>query len=280
MNLQQASKYIITNITAIYNEREAQNICNILLEDITQLSITERLINKSLQLSDNNIIKINNSVDKLLLHQPIQQIIGYTWFANHKFMLDENVLIPRPETDELVAYIIAENKGKKINILDIGTGSGCIAISLKKALPNAIITAIDISTKALNIAKQNAKNIGVEILFTELNFLNENSWNTLPKFDIIVSNPPYIKEIEQQEMSKNVLLHEPHLALFVPNNNALIFYEKIKTFAKKHLNKNGIIWLEINETLAPETAAIFELQGFLTKIIKDMQGKNRMIKAS
>jgi len=280
MNLQEASKYIITNITAIYSEREAQNICNILLEEITQLSITERIIKKTLQLSDNNVETIKKSVDKLLLHQPIQQIIGYTWFANNKFIVDKNVLIPRPETEELVASIIADNKDKQINILDIGTGSGCVAVSLKSGLPKATVTAIDISKKALNVAKLNAANIGVEVLFIELDFLNENSWHNLPKFDIIVSNPPYIKEVEKQEMSNNVLLFEPHLALFVPNDNALIFYEKIKAFANNHLKKGGVIWLEINETLGAETAAIFELQGFKAEIKNDLQGKQRIIKAN
>ena len=217
-------------------------------------------------------------MQQLLLHKPIQQIVGYCWFANCKFIVDENVLIPRPETEELITHIITENKNKQLNILDIGTGSGCIAIAVKKQLPNATITAIDISQKALDIARQNANNLNVDITFIELDFLDESNWNSLPAFDIIVSNPPYIKEDEKQEMSNNVLLHEPHLALFVPNNNALLFYKKIKKFSQNKLKKNGVIWLEINENLSDETADLFNLLGYKTEIKTDMQGKKRMIK--
>ncbi len=279
MNLREASKHITSELIKIYSSREAKNICNLLLEEITNLSSTERLINKDIQLTDSQITLLENSIKQLLQHKPIQQILGYTWFAGNKFIVDENVLIPRPETEELVEAIILENKGKEISILDVGTGSGCIAISIKHHLSKANITAIDVSTKALDIAQQNAKKNGVSIEFMQLDFLDEKFWNKLPQFDIIVSNPPYIKEMEKQEMSENVLQHEPHLALFVPNSDALIFYEKIAAFAQKYLKKDGAIWVEINEALGKETAEIFTNKGFQAIIKKDMQKKERIIKA-
>jgi release factor glutamine methyltransferase len=279
MNLQEASKHITTQLSIIYSQREAQNICNLLLEEITTLSQTERIVNKALQLNEIEIKKVENSLTQLLLHKPIQQILGYTWFAGNKFLVDEYVLIPRPETEELAEYIVAENKGKQIFILDIGTGSGCIACSLKYKLANATVTAIDISNDALAIAKQNAANIGVDITLMQLNFLNKNTWKSLQQFDIIVSNPPYIKENEKQKMNDNVLLHEPHLALFVPDNDALIFYEKIAAFAQTHLKKDGTIWVEINEALGRNTAEVFINKGLQAEIKKDMQGKDRIIKA-
>ena len=278
MNLQEATKHITNSLQKIYSQRESQNIAAILMEHITALSATQRLIASTKDLTNTQIQTLNQSIEELLQHKPIQQIVGYTWFAGNKFYVDENVLIPRPETDELVEHIVKQHLNQPISILDIGTGSGCIAVSLKHKLPSATVTAIDISDKALVIATKNASSIGVDVNFLQLDFLEENNWNQLPQFDVIVSNPPYIKEVEQAQMHNNVLLHEPHLALFVPNDNALIFYEKIALFAKTHLKPNGSIWLEINEALGKETAAVFIDNGFSAEIILDMQGKERMIK--
>lgn len=279
MTILQASKTIATELQKIYSKREAQNICNLLLEEITNLSVTERLINKELELSIAQQAVIENSLALLLQHKPIQQITGHTWFMTNKFFVDENVLIPRQETEELVEHIAKQNSGRNIRILDIGTGSGCIAISLKKLLPKANIVAIDISKKALAIAQKNAHCLDATIEFIELDFLNENNWQQLPNFDIIVSNPPYIKDEEKKTMHQNVLLYEPHLALFVANENALIFFEKIAQFATKHLKKNGSIWVEINESLGEETSKPFANRGFQTILKKDMQQKNRIIHA-
>ena len=278
MNLQQANKHIVNELINIYDKREAQNICNLLLENITTLTKIERLTNANILLTQLQQNQLNKALQQLLQHKPIQQILGYTWFYKNKFFVDESVLIPRSETEELVALILQENKNNAFNILDIGTGSGCIAISLKHQLPNATITAIDISHKALQIAKKNAAAIDVDINFIELDFLNEDTWKALPRFDLIVSNPPYITEFEKLEMRNNVLQYEPHLALFTPKNDVLIFYKKIVNFALTHLNTGGKIYAEINETLSIETAEKFINKGFEAIIIKDMQGKNRMIK--
>lgn len=280
MNLQQAHTNIVTQLSKIYDRREASNIANLLLTEITQLSKTERLVANNQQLTLSQQLTLNNCTNDLLQHKPIQQILGYAFFYNHKFIVDENVLIPRPETEELVDLIVKENIGSNVLILDIGTGSGCIAISLNKELKNAIITAIDVSTKALSIARENANNLNSNIKIIELDFLDESNWLLLQKFDIIISNPPYITFEEKEEMRQNVLQHEPHIALFTPNNDALIFYRKIANFALKHLNKNGKIYLEINEILSKETAEVFINKGFDAVIIKDLQGKDRMIKAT
>jgi release factor glutamine methyltransferase len=237
------------------------------------------LIAQTDNLTSSQIISVEQSIAQLLQHKPIQQIVGYTWFAGNKFFVDENVLIPRPETDELVEHILNEHQNQAISIIDIGTGSGCIAISLKHKLPQATVTAVDVSNKALAIAAKNASHIGSDVNFLHLDFLDESNWNQLPTFDIIVSNPPYIKELEKAQMHNNILLHEPHLALFVPNDNALIFYVKIALFAQTHLKINGCVWLEINEALGKETAAVFIDNGFNAQIILDMQGKERIIKA-
>jgi release factor glutamine methyltransferase len=262
MNIHEATHFIATQLLPLYSKREAQNIGNLLMEELTQQSRTERLMNKDANLSIEQETYLKKSVLQLVQHQPIQQVIGYAWFAANKFVVNENVLIPRPETEELVAHIIADNMGKQLAILDIGT-----------------VSAIDISPKALEVASVNTKNLNAVVAFTQLNFLNNDTWQLLPQYDVIVSNPPYIKDVEKQAMSNNVLLHEPHLALFVPNDKALIFYEKIVAFAITHLKKNGVIWVEINEELGNETLAVFKNQGFDAELIKDMQQKNRMLKA-
>lgn len=279
MNLQQVNKYVTNKLETIYSKREAQNICDLLLEDVTILTRTERLLKTDSSITNEQLITLEKALKELLLHKPIQQILGYSWFASNKFFVNENVLIPRPETEELIEHIAKENIDKKISIIDIGTGSGCIAIALKKMLPQATITAIDISNKALEIAQKNAQQLSVDISFKELNFLDNNTWKNLDSYDIIVSNPPYIKEKEQTNMFDNVLLHEPHLALFVPDNDGLVFYHHIAQFAKTHLKTSGSIWVEINELLGKETKELFEENGFKATINKDMQGKERMIKA-
>ena len=278
MNLQQATNYIKQQLLTIYDRREAENITHILLDEYVGLSKTQRVIQAQQVISETQQTLINTALKLLLQHKPLQYILGYTWFCGNTFLVNEHVLIPRPETEELVDLVIKEN-ASATNILDIGTGSGCIAISLQQKLQQAKVTAIDVSKDALSIAQQNAKKIGVAIELIAINFLDEIERNALPVFDIIVSNPPYITFEEKVDMRENVLHYEPHIALFAPNNNALIFYRHIAQFAKNHLSTNGKIYVEINETLATETATIFANAQFTTTIIKDLQGKDRMIKA-
>ena len=199
------------------------------------------------------------------------------------FIVDENTLIPRPETEELVAWVVEEvaketlQKNQKLSILDIGTGTGCIPVSLAKNIPKSNVSAIDISKKALEIAKKNALLNDTEIDFFEIDILTSQS---LPQqFDIIVSNPPYVRELEKKEIKKNVLQNEPHLALFVANDNPLVFYKKIANLAKKFLTKKGILFFEINQYLEKETKKMLEKKGFKNiELRKDLFGNYRMIK--
>jgi release factor glutamine methyltransferase len=280
MTLQQAKSHLTQQLLFIYNETEAKAITSIALEHITGLSKTQQVSNKNEQLSTSHLHTLQTIEAQLLQYKPIQQIVGYTWFASEKFLVNEHVLIPRPETDELVNWIVEEQKqNKQLTILDIGTGSGCIAISLAKHLKQAISIAIDISEKALQLASQNAKELKAKVEFKQVDFLQLQNWQQLQNIDIIVSNPPYIKEEEATQMHQNVLQHEPHTALFVPNNNALIFYEAIAAFAQIHLSKKGCIYVEINEALGKETIDVFTKAGFKTLLKKDLQQKDRMIKA-
>lgn len=279
MTLLQAHQHIVQSISSIYNTREATNVSNVLLEHITQLTKVERIIKANENLTPQQFQQLEQFVIQLQQHKPIQQIIGYSYFLNNKFFVNEYTLIPRPETEELVQLIINENRNRAIKILDVGTGTGCIAISLKKHLPNTTITAIDISSNALQIAKKNADNLNTEINFLQFDFLDENNWQQLNKYNIIVSNPPYISYEEKAEMKQNVLLHEPHTALFTPNNDVLIFYKLIAQFAQQHLTTNGKIYVEINEHLASETTKVFAAKGFATNVIQDFQQKNRIVTA-
>jgi len=228
--------------------------------------------------------KYYSALAKLKKEIPIQYIIGETEFYGLPFYVDKSVLIPRPETEELVSWIVREVKIKKpslsepipYNILDIGTGSGCIAIALAKNLPKAKVWALDVSEKAIEVAQNNAKLNQVNI-----HFLNEDilSLKSLPeKFDSIVSNPPYVRELEKNEIKNNVLQNEPHLALFVKDNDPLLFYDKIADFAKENLKPKGKLYFEINQYLGKETVQLLKEKGFKNiELKKDIFGKDRMI---
>jgi release factor glutamine methyltransferase len=226
------------------------------------------------------ILNWNAILEKLKIQIPIQYIIGTTHFYGLEFIVDENVLIPRPETEELVDWIVKLNsklsKKKNLKILDIGTGSGCIAVSLAKNIPNSEVFAIDVSEKALAIAKKNAILNKVPVTFLHKNILETKDLNQ--KFDIIVSNPPYVRNLEKAEIKPNVLDNEPHLALFVPDNDPLIFYKKIAELAAANLNPNGQLFFEINQYLGKETQELLEYIGLKNiELRKDIYGNDRMI---
>jgi release factor glutamine methyltransferase len=219
-------------------------------------------------------------ISRLLTYEPIQYILGTTSFFGLEFKVDTNVLIPRPETEELVAWILKEaDSSQPLKILDIGTGSGCIAVSLAKHFPNADVYALDVSPAALEMAQYNGQQNGVQLNGIQANVLE---WeNTELQFDIIVSNPPYVRESEKERMAPNVLEHEPHLALFVENNNPLVFYQAIVALSKQALKKQGLLYFEINEYLGQETKALFSSDDFENVQLKtDIFGKNRMMRAS
>ncbi len=278
MNIQEAYLLVKRRLATLYDTREAENIADMLIEFCTEITRTERIITKNKLLSIDHELLLMKSIDRLINHEPIQYIIEKSWFYRHEFKVNKNVLIPRPETEELIQHIIKNNSSENPSIIDIGTGSGCIAISLKKDI-TCQVTAIDISEQALSIADYNANKLEADITFKSINFIDESKWNNLGYYDIIVSNPPYIKNKEQSEMHKNVLEYEPHLALFVEDDDPLLFYRKIAMFGKSNLNPNGYIYVEINDSLGEETTNLFQEYQYNTAIYKDLQGKERIIVA-
>lgn len=233
------------------------------------------------ELSASEEKKFEDALLRLLKHEPIQYIIGETEFFGLKFKVNKNVLIPRPETEELVQWILKDLeslKTQELSILDIGTGSGCIAISLAKKLPNARVSAIDISEGALEIARSNAKMNDVEIDFILQDILKSAE---LPgKYDLIVSNPPYVRELEKKEMHRNVLENEPEMALYVKDLEPLIFYQKITKLAETDLKLGGSLYFEINQYLGKETAEVLTESGFKPFSGKDIFGNDRMLKGT
>jgi len=256
-----------------------------MIEEKLNLQRIDTVLKPDLLISHDNLTTFLKIIKRLQNEEPIQYILKKTSFYGLPFIVDKNTLIPRPETEELVAWIIEEaSKGKlhkkdKISILDIGTGTGCIPISLAKNLIKSSVSAIDISQKALLIAKKNALLNNTKIDFFEMDILNTES---LPqKFDIIVSNPPYVRELEKREIKKNVLQNEPHLALFVDNNNPLLFYKKIADLAIKYLRQDGLLFFEINQYLEKETVKMLEMKGFKNiELRKDLFGNYRMIQCN
>ncbi|MCL4140592.1 UNVERIFIED_CONTAM: hypothetical protein GTU68_019375 [Idotea baltica] len=249
------------------------------MEEKLSLQRIDTVLQPDFIITDDLLSTFKNIINRLQKEEPIQYILGNTAFYGLPFLVNENTLIPRPETEELVEWVLKEDE-KSLKILDIGTGSGCIPISLAKNLKNASISAIDISTEALEVAKQNAALNNVAIHFIEMDILKTTSLN-VKNFDIIVSNPPYVRELEKVEIKNNVLQNEPHLALFVDDENPLLFYKKIADLAKQHLSKNGLLFFEINQYLGKETVEMLHQKGFQSlELKKDLFGNDRMIKAS
>ena len=267
-------------LCSIYDKDEANAMILILLEHYFNINRVKMVLEPQLRLSESEMLTFHFAVKDLLKNKPIQYIIGETEFCDLKFKVNENVLIPRPETSELV-HLIVNSQRSTVNgqqsILDIGTGSGCIAISLAKMISGSEVYALDISEKALEVAKENAVNNNVEVTFIHDDILSlKNKIDT--KFDIIVSNPPYVRELEKAEMRDNVLNWEPHNALFVSDNNPLIFYRSILEFAKSHLKENGEIWFETNEFLGKEMTELCNEMGFSqVEVFNDFRGRERVL---
>jgi release factor glutamine methyltransferase len=271
-------------LSAIYPKTEIDSFFFILMEEKLKLQRIDTVLKPDFLITKKNLIDLKTIVKRLQKEEPIQYIIGSTEFYGLPFLVDKNTLIPRTETEELVSWVLDEikvltnNKITELSILDIGTGTGCIPISLAKNLTSLNISAIDISPEALIIAKQNAILNKVTIEFIELDILNAES---LPQeYDVIISNPPYVRELEKVEIKNNVLENEPHLALFVADENPLIFYNKIADLAKQQLSKNGMLFFEINQYLGKETVNMLVKKGFKNiQLKKDLFGNDRMIKA-
>jgi len=270
MTLHDFKLKMISELSSIYVMDELNSIFNVLFEDYLKIPRSKILLADEINLNESNQRLFLSALERLKTHEPIQYVLGKTTFMDLEFKVNNSVLIPRPETEELVRLMLKEDLDGK-EILDIGTGSGCIAISLAKNLPNAKVAAIDISKDAIEVAKENAKLNNVEV-----NFINADifEYYSDKKYDVIVSNPPYVLESEKPLMKKNVLDFEPELALFVEDINPVIYYEAISWFSKNYLNKKGRLFLEINENYKNQLMFLFK-DNFSIEIIKDISGKNR-----
>ncbi|KIQ20880.1 MULTISPECIES: peptide chain release factor N(5)-glutamine methyltransferase [Flavobacterium] len=279
MRIKQYRTQFIKELSPFYDAYEAESFFYLILENKHKLRQIDLALNHELTFSDADLAIWGGFLNELKKEVPIQYLLGKTNFYGLDFEVNENVLIPRPETEELVEWIINENKegkSKKIKILDIGTGSGCIAISLAKNLPNAEVYGIDVSKKAIETAKRNAINNNVDVTFMYQNILDTDVLTC--NFDIIVSNPPYVRNLEKEEIKKNVLDYEPHLALFVDDNDALIFYRKIAALAKSGLKDKGQLFFEINQYLGNEMTDLLEKMDFKNiELRKDIYDNDRMI---
>lgn len=281
MTIQEAFLTAKKRLQNLYDEGEALAIAELFIEYITGFQRIERILNKEQMLPSEKITAWKEDLDALEKGMPLQYITGEQWFLGEKFYVNKHVLIPRQETEELVQWIVADNAKKNtISILDIGTGSGCIAVSLKKLLPQAHIAAMDVSSKAIETAQKNAAALQAEVDFLNIDFLNSLQRNTLGQYDIIVSNPPYIPFDEKNKLAKNVKDFEPAEALFVPDKRPLVFYEEIIHFSKNHLAPQGVVYCELHKTHAYETEKLFNAFFTQVELRKDMNGNERMLKAS
>lgn len=281
MLLKDYKKKFIANLESLFDPMESESFFFLILDYLHQMKRVDLALQPDFEISDNQLFKWNEILSQLKKEKPIQYILGETEFYGLRFLVNENTLIPRPETEELVQWIIeSQNKSsQEITILDIGTGSGCIPIAIKKNLSNANVSAIDVSKEALLVAERNALLNEVAIHFIHQDILQTEALKTF--YDVIVSNPPYVRDLEKEEIKKNVLDYEPHLALFVTNEDALLFYRKIAQLAKHSLTPNGYLFFEINQYLGLETVSLLQDLGFQNVTLKkDIYGNDRMIRCT
>jgi len=285
MTFEAAEQSITTAIQGLYDDREAATIAGMVMESITGRSKMDRWLQKNEPLSIEDVKQLEQYTNELLSGKPVQYVLGQAWFAGMCLAVNEHTLIPRPETEELVNLCASWAKANRFNdaplkILEVGTGSGCIAIALQKKLPGAHITAVDISNEAIKVASANALANNTAISCITLDFLDETNWPEFGIYDIVISNPPYIAEIEKENMAKHILDFEPHTALFVANNHSLIFYSAIASFGNKYLNKGGALFVEINQAMGLQTQDVFVQNNYKTVLKKDLFDNDRMIVAT
>lgn len=267
--------YLEMQLQKIYEEREASTIAAYVFEDVFGL---QNALNSTRQFTKEEQAQFENIVQELLQKKPWQYVVGTADFYDLKFEVNEAVLIPRAETEELVYAIVQKNKQAPLEILDIGTGSGCIAVALKKELPLASLTAVDVSKEALELAQINAEKNEVEVNFQEIDILDHQQTQKMPQYHLIVSNPPYIQDSETSVMPAHVLAYEPHLALFVTNKDPLQFYTAIADFALTHLHPKGWLYFEINEYFGAEVLALLQAKGFINAaLVQDMSNRDRIV---
>jgi len=276
----EAFETLVKALSEIYTPREAGNMTTIIFEDV----FPEIRMHQTDPLTANQITKLQDIKQRLIQHEPLQYVIGMTDFYGLRLKTDARALIPRPETEELVHLIIKDirlktHTGQGLSLLDIGTGTGCIPLTVKHHLKQLAVTGVDISEEALSLATENSELLGLEAQFKQVDILDHNQWDRLPKFDIIVSNPPYIPNKERSLMARNVLDYEPDLALFVEDNAPLLFYQTIAKFAQQQLNIGGVLYFEVNEYNGKELLkTLDDGQWTVCEGLEDMQGKLRMLR--
>ena len=294
MKLYEAGEMLKAELMKLYEEGEAGAVADLALEALTSLPRHERAMNKNERLTVEQELRLEELKKRLLTQEPIQYVLNEAWFYGLKFFVNRDVLIPRPETEELVDWIVKDiqkfypdafhksnadaDQTRRLKILDVGTGSGCIAIALKKTIPLAEVWGCDLSDKALNVARRNGSELDVRVDFQQLDFLDDAQQKQLPTVHVLVSNPPYVPLKDREEMKPNVLEFEPHTALFVENNDPLLFYKAIARFGHHRLHPNGTIYLEIHEQFGREVEKLFQQEGYEIERRKDMQGKDRMVR--
>ncbi|MDP4185414.1 MAG: peptide chain release factor N(5)-glutamine methyltransferase [Bacteroidota bacterium] len=275
--MQECLSYFRKRLQEVYPSEEIEAMIRIIAKDVLGLSGVQYLLKRNDPIPEEKQKEIIAIADRLFQGEPLQYILGTTEFYGLTFHVEPGCLIPRPETEELVDLILKENTSESLTIVDIGTGSGCIAVSLAYNKPQSKVFAFDISDKALQIARQNATTNDTQVEFRKIDIL---TWDTIQmgeKFDIIVSNPPYISQSEIELMNRNVIDHEPHLALFVPNEDPLLFYRKIAEFAANYLTPHGRLYFEIHEDRGSEMQVLLTSLNFKDiRILKDINGKQRM----
>jgi release factor glutamine methyltransferase len=287
MTIEAANRLLIASLGGLYDERETAAISSLVMERLTGMSKGMRLSHKEDTFSISTEELYQQYLSKLLKNCPVQYVLGEAWFGNLLFYVDEHVLIPRPETEELVEWLLSDNPavtgktdpGIPVSVLDIGTGSGCIAVYIKKKRSDFDLIALDVSETALSIAKKNAQIHGVEIRYTFCDIRDSKQWEKIPAMDLIISNPPYIPVKQKQFLDKHVRDFEPELALFVPDENPILFYRLIADFAKEKLESGGKLYLEIHHDFAGEIRDWYVREGFIVELKKDFSENNRMIKA-
>jgi release factor glutamine methyltransferase len=297
MKIRDAEKELVEALADIYDESESRNIAQLVLEACTGYTHTEILLQREATITPEQVETVQAALLRLQQHEPVQYVLNRAWFYGMELYVDKNVLIPRPETEELVDWVVIDlkrnqpqlwaggpaeaDKTSELKILDVGTGSGCIALALKKTIPAAEVWGCDVSEEPLNVARRNGASLDVRVDFQGIDFLDVSQHRLLPTVDIILSNPPYIPLRDKGSMRRNVLDFEPHTALFVPDDDALLFYRAIVQFAAVRLYEGGAIYLEIHEDLAAHVAALFRNSGYRdVEIKKDMQGKERMVRVA
>lgn len=281
MTIEEASRILISSLTEQYDEREASSISSLVMERLTGMPKSLRVQHKTDVFITRQVELFQFYLEELLKHRPVQYVLGEAWFGPFAFFVDENVLIPRPETEELVDWLLKDNltRSQNLSILDIGTGSGCIPVYIKKKRKDFHVLALDISEAALEIAKKNSEVLGTEIEFILCDIRDPVQQEKLPFLDMIISNPPYIPEKHKKTLEKQVRDFEPSLALFVPDEDPILFYKVIGDFAIQKLKPGGFVFLEIHHDFAKDIVGWYKEKGFSLELKKDFSGNNRMIKA-